>query len=361
MHLTSTGKTSKITMAEVARRAGVSKAAVSVAFSPGTGKIGLSAATREHILKIAAAAGYTPNLMARSLARQQSYLIAFLNREAYFVFALDTIKGIETVLREQNYSLLTYYDGSWAEDQSRQLQLALDRKVDGLIIAGAPEKKGGPNQLRIAALQKEGVPVVQVYRRIFPNVPVVMTDESAAGYQATRHLLELGHRRIAHVTHAGFEDRQLPGTHADARLRAQGYARAMREAGLKPSIISYPVSEAHGLNYTQQVEPAADRVRQGKFTGVTCFCDYVAVGLMNQLIQAGLRIPDDLSVVGYDNCDLSAMTQPTLTTLGQPVRQIGATAARMIFALKIGQPVEDVIFQPQLEVRGSTAPVRANV
>jgi LacI family transcriptional regulator len=344
----------EVNMAEIARQAGVSKAAVSVAFSGRKGKIGVSEETRKRVLKIAAKLGYSPNPMGRSLSMKKSHLIALLGRESYFVFALDTIKGIESVLRDRDYSLLTYYDGSWADDQARHLRLALDRRVDGLIIAGAPEAPDGANHKRVADLRKKGVPVVQLYRRIYPDVPVVMTDEDRAGYLATHHLLELGHTRIAHVTHSAYLDRELPGTHADALQRAQGYERAMREAGLKPQVIDYDAQTMVGLDYTRLVKPAVDQLRHGGFTAATCFCDYVAIGVMNQLAAAGVRVPKDFSVVGYDNANMSEMCNPPLTTLGQPLQEIGATAARMIFELMDKKEVSDTIYEPIPVVREST-------
>jgi DNA-binding LacI/PurR family transcriptional regulator len=345
-------------MADVAKRAGVSKSLVSVALSGRECTVSLSDETRQRILAVVEELGYRPNRLAQSLANRRSYLVAMLGREAYFVFALETIKGIEEVLRERHYSLLTYYDGSWAEDQARHLHLALERQVDGLIIAGAPEASGGPNHQKIAALRKQGLPMVQLYRRIYPGVPVVMTDDELAGYQATRHLLELGHVRIAHVTHVGYEDLELPGMHADACLRAQGYCRAMREARLKPRILTYAVSKLPGIDYAGAVQPLVDPLVAGKFTAATCFCDYTAIGLSQQLQTAGVRIPDAFSVIGYDDIDAATIVRPALTTLGQPLRELGRVAARMLFDQMDGRPAGDRVFQPNLSIRGSTAALK---
>jgi LacI family transcriptional regulator len=187
-----------------------------------------------------------------------------------------------------------------------------------------------------------------------------MTDEDRAGYLATQHLLELGHTRIAHVTHRAYLDRELPGTHADALQRAQGYERAMREAGLMPQVIDYDAKTMVGLDYTRLVKPAVDQLRHGGFTAATCFCDYVAIGVMNQMAAAGVRVPRDFSVVGYDNANMSEMCNPPLTTLGQPLPEIGATAARMIFELMDKKEVSDTIYEPIPVVRESTQAMRVD-
>lgn len=342
-------------MADVAKRAGVSKALVSVALSGRDCTVSLSEETRRRILAIVEELGYRPNRLAQSLATRRSFLVAMLGREAYFVFALETIKGIEEVLRERHYSLLTYYDGSWAEDQGRHLHLALERQVDGLIVAGAPEAADGPNHRKIADLRRQGLPMVQLYRRIYPGIPVVMADDELAGYLAARHLLELGHRRIAHVTHQGYEDLDLPGMHADACLRAQGYRRAMREARLKPEVLTYKAELLPGIDYTQAVQPLLPRLQAGGFTAATCFCDYAAISLCQQLQAAGVRVPEEFSVVGYDDAPSSAIVSPSLTTLGPPLRDLGRTAALRFFDLMEGRVAGDAVFAPQMVVRNSTA------
>jgi LacI family transcriptional regulator len=340
----------------VARLAGVTKAVVSVVLSGRQSTLGVSEVTRRRVLRAVKQLDYQPSPIGRALAHNKSSLVALLGREAYFVFALETIKGIEEVLREKDYSLLTYYDGSAAADQARHLCLALGRRVDGLIVAGSPESARGPNHRRIAALRRAGMPVVQLYRRVFPKVPVVMTDERAAGYLAAQHLLALGHRSIAHVTHDQYRDSRLPGTYSDALQRYEGYVRAMREAGLQPAVVTYHTRTYMGLDYLESVQPAADVLarRGSPFTAVTCYCDYTAIGLMHALRARGRRVPEDISVVGYDDVDAAAMVDPPLTTLAQPLRELGRTAARMVFDLADGKAEKDAIFQPTLFMRGSS-------
>ncbi len=352
--------TGTVTMAQVARRAGVSRSAVTAALSNRRTTVGLHPTTRAQILKAAAELGYRPNILSRSFIKQRSYLVGMLGREVFFLFMLETIKGIEDVLEATDYSLLAYYNGSWAEDQARHLQKSLSRRVDGLIIVGAPEHPDGPNHRLVKQLQRRGMPVAQVYRSMFPDVPVVMMDDELSGYLATRHLIELGHRRIAHVTHSGYEDRELPGKEADARQRCDGYLRAMQESGLEAVVYPFDRSGDFGLgsnDYTGFCAEVAGQLasRRPRCTGVTTYNDYTTIGLMHNLSRMGVRVPQDISIVGYDNAEAGTLMRPALTTVKPKLYDIGHASGKMILQMLDGQEVGDVVLAPELVVRGSTA------
>lgn len=358
----------QITMVDVAQRAGVSRSAVSAAISGKQTTVALSESTRKRILRVAEELGYRPNILSRSFIKQQSFQIAMLGRECYFTFMLDTMRGIEDVLEAHDYSLLTFYRGSWADDQARHLKRSLERRVDGLIIAGAPEEPNGPNHQLIRKLRNDGFPIVQIYRRIFPDVPVIMVDESQIGYMGTRLLIEKGHRHIVHVTHHQYRDDELPGTHRDALLRSEGYRRAMLEAGLEPVVMPFQRPDFYGGadEYKQYcvhgaLVPVARKLIDGRrYTAVNAYSDYTAIVLMQELSRLGVHTPDDFSIVSFDNVEISAVVQPPLTTLQPPLLEIGRTAAQMIMDMINGQPSEDdVIFNPQLIERKSVAALAA--
>jgi len=347
----------RVTMTQVARRAGVSRSAVSAAFSDRATTVGLNPATREQIRKVAAELGYEPNILSRAFIKQQSFLISMISREVFFLFALDTIKGIEDVLESTDYSLLTYYHGSWANDQAKHLKKSLSRRVDGVIIVGAPEHSDGPNHQTIRELRKSDTPVIQLYRRLFPMVPVVMIDDEQAGYDGVRHLIELGHRKIAHVTIEGYQDTEFPGTEDEARRRCKGYVRAMEEAGLKPSIVTFERRidlRPTPNDYTNECAMAAKRLRDGGFTAATAFNDYTAFGLIQNFNEMGVRVPDDISLVGYDNIEATALMRPTLTTFRPKLFDIGRIAGETMLRMLNKQPVQDAVLPPVLLVRGST-------
>jgi LacI family transcriptional regulator len=349
----------QITMAHVAERAGVSRSAVSAAFSDRASTAVLRSETRRRILAAAEQLGYRPNILSRSFIKQRSFLIGMLGREAYFLFALETIKGIEDVLEETDYSLLTMYRGDGELDQAQHLRKCVSRRVDGIIVVGVPERPDGPNHQTIRTLQKRGMPIVQVYQRLYPDVPGVVIDDEYSGYLATQHLLELGHRRIAHVTHNQYQDLDLPGKHGNALGRYRGYCRAMKEAGLQSHVLPFArQSSAMGSHdYSAWCADAARELATGpqRFTAATTFNDFVVIGLINSLSGMGLKVPQDISLVGYDNIEACSLVRPAVTSVKPALMEIGRRAAAMVLKMLDGRTVEDVVLRPELIVRGSTA------
>ncbi len=349
-----------VTLRDIARRLGVSRPAVSAALSDRRSTIGLSDALRARIRREAVALGYRPNLLARSFIKQRSYLVGFLGRAEYFLYAYETLSAVERVLDPAGFSILSFLHGDTGEDQQRHLQRCLDRRVDGLIVAAAAEGARGPMAGQVAALRRSGFPLVQIFRRLLPDVPVVMTDDRAIGYRATRHLLALGHRRIAHYTYDAYGDRRNPGHDRDAKDRHAGYAQAMREAGLTPAVVTYPASRYFPLDagFAPGAREGASRVARhpARFTAAVCFNDYTALGLLRGLRAAGVRVPEDFSIVGYDDIDLARAADPPLTTLAPPLGRIGAEAARRVLDLLAGRPAANLLLEPGLRVRGTTAP-----
>jgi LacI family transcriptional regulator len=347
-------------MDDIARRLGVSRPAVSAALADRAYTIALSDALRGRIRRAADTMGYRRNVLARSFIKQRSYLVGFLGRREYFLYAYETLIGVEEALDPAGCSVLSFLHGDTPEDQRRHLQRCVDRRVDGLVVAAAPEGRGGRTVRLVEGLRSKGLPVVQVYRRLLPGVPVVMADDHAIGTLATRHLLELGHRRIVHYTYDAYVDRRNPGQDRDARDRHAGYARAMREAGLTPAVVTFPAARYFPLDTgcaPGAMEGAARVARHpARFTAAVCFNDYTALGLLRGLRQAGVRVPEDFSIIGYDDIDLARASDPPLTTLAPPLRKIGAEAARRVLDLIDGRPATDLLFEPGLRVRGTTAP-----
>lgn len=271
---------------------------------------------------------------------------------------------IQDVLETTDYSLLTFYHGSWADDQAKHLKKSISRRVDGIIIVGAPEKPDGPNHRLIKQLQDRGMPIVQIYRRIFPNVPVVLMDDEQAGYLSTGHLLELGHRRIAHVTYSGYRDDLLPGIDEEAHRRCAGYLRAMYDAGIAPTVLTFERT-GDPAQETKDYVPCCRQIAQQlatcspRITGVTAFNDYAAIGLLHNLIGLGVRVPQDISIVGHDNTETGILMRPTLTTVAPKLFEIGRLAGSMILQMMDGGRVKDAVLAPELVVRGSSASPQA--
>jgi LacI family transcriptional regulator len=285
-----------------------------------------------------------------------------LGSESFFLFALETIKGIEDAIETTDFSLLSFYHGSGAEDQAKHLQKSISRRVDGMIVIGAPERSDGPNHCLVKQLQDAGMPIVQIHRKMFPDVPFVATDDEQSGYMAARHLIDLGHRRIAHVTHSDYQDQKLPGVDSNGRDRADGYQRAMREAGLEPAVFTFERSGQFGLGSNEFYSRFCDEVAQRlatsapRFTGITTFNDYTTIGLIHNLSRLGFRVPEDFSIIGYDNAEAGMLMRPALSTVRPKLFDIGYVAGKMILDMMEGQIAGDVLLKPELLVRDSTLP-----
>ncbi len=351
-----TDQTKRATLAEVSRRAGVSKAAVSAILSGHSHNIGVSSTTRRRIVKAAKEINYRPNMMAKGLATQKSFLIAAICRQSFDLHALQTIRGIGDVAEKRDYSTITYSHGNTPEDEAQHLQLALDRHVDGVIVMPAMDATGGTNAALFSELRRRGMPVVQLYYHTVPCLPSVRGDYRASGWIATRHLLELGHKRIVHLTHDCYRDETQPGLFLDARERWHGYAQCMRDAGLEQIVLTHPCPEAGHTEFFEAAYKMALSIAQhpASPTAVVAYNDYQAIGLLSALSAAGVRVPQDLSIVGFDDIEASQLVYPTLTTVSQPARAFGQKAADMLFDLMEGRDVEDAVLSPHLVVRRST-------
>lgn len=346
-----------VTLKEIAAKVGVSRPAVSAALSDKKSTIVLSAALRERIRRTAAEMGYRRNVLAESFTQRRSFLVGVLGRREYGLYAMDLLAGIEPVLDARGVAPLALLHGTTAADQERQLQRCLDRRVDGLIVAGAP---GGGLAARIEELRRQGFPLVQLFRRTFPKVPLIRVDDERIGRMQARYALELGHRRIVHVTHDGVHAPGRPIEHRDARERAAGCARALRQAGLAPATLTFPASRYFPLTggACPGAAEAAARLlgHAARFTAATCFSDHVALGLLRGVRALGRSVPGDLSVIGTDDVEMAAGSEPALTTLRRPTAAIGRAAASAVLDLIDGKRAGDVDLEPELIPRASTAP-----
>ena len=342
----------------------MSKTAVWAALSARETNVGLSDDTRQRVLNVAKRLNYQGNIMGRSLAKRQSFLVSLLCREAYRLSAMDVIRGIQDVLLDQEYSLVTYAHGDTAEDEARHLEFSLARKVDGLIVMPALDLDGRTNHKRLIALQQAGMPIVQLFNRTLRGIPTVMMDHCAAGRIATEHLMALGHRRIAYFTHAGYRDDERPEFFPDARHRYEGYKQVMEAAGLECLVVTHGlVSAAPEYFDAAAHSDASDKLLCHPFkpTGVVCYCDFEALALIREMIRRGIQVPRDISITGVDDVEMLTLDLPSLTTVVPPLRKIGEIAAGMILEQLAGTAVEDQALIPPLAVRGSTGPLKAEV
>jgi LacI family transcriptional regulator len=334
-------KTAQPTIYDVARLAGVSTATVSRSLN-GTGQIAPS--TRLAIDDAVRELGYQPNRIARSLVTKSTQTIALLLPEITNPFYGALVSGIEQRTLELGYTMLLCTTEGDAGREETYLNLLRAKQVDGALVDGLvlpPE--------RIASFIADGFPIVCLDRDVDSTaVPVVQVDNKRGGQMATEHLLALGHTRIAHV--AGAPELGISGE------RAEGYRAALRAAGIEPDPRLVEVG-----NYTEDGGYEAARAllaRRRRPTAIFAANDLSAVGVLEAVAESGRRVPDDVSVVGFDDLRLAAYTTPPLTTIHPPAREIGARATSLLLDLTRGKKVRRRrhLLDPELVVRRSTAP-----
>jgi alanine racemase len=329
----------------VAQAAGVSKTAVSFAFN---NPERLGQATVERVLEVAHDLGYTPHPAARALSMRRSGTIGVLIPQRLSTvfanpFVSELIQGLGELCEEHDLTLLLVppLDGS-LEGAIRQAS------VDGFISLGL-----GPRDKALELLDTMGIPSVLVDSEQSTGVPVVNVDDRGGAEAAARHLLEIGHRDLAVIV--------LPPTRAQvantptAARRLEGYMTAIEKAGAPaPQTFTAGTSIAAGARAFESLPKGKRRP-----TGVLAMSDMTAIGFMSAAQSAGLRIPDDLSVVGFDDIPAAAWTNPPLTTVRQPIVEKGRLAARLLIQRMKGKAVDSPApLLTSLVVRQSTAAAR---
>lgn len=307
-------------LSDVARIAGVS---VSTASRALTRPDMVSPDTREAVQKAAAEAGYHPNLIARSLRMQSSSSIFVLLPSLSSPFYPEIIRGLDWAAHERGYGLMLGLTSEDAGRQSSYVDIVLRQRPDGIIVLGA----------RLAHLLGAGSrlngPAVQILESAEGSRhPLVGIDDRGAAALATRHLIKLGHRRIAHISG--------PEVSGAARLRLLGYRDALAEAGIAHD----PQLEVDG-NFTPDRGSTATAELMALAsppTAVFCGNDESAYGAMQRLEMLGKRVPQDVSIIGFDDLERSAATLPPLTTIRQPRFEIGTTAMHMLLDTINGKP-----------------------
>lgn len=328
---------------EIAVRAGVSQATVSRVLN---NKPNVREETRQRILRVIEEMGYYPNAEARSLVTKKTTRIGLVVSDILNPFYPELIERIGSITREQGLSVLlcnTQRDPHNDEIYTRSL---IEQRVAGVIFSSITPGSHAPAQLTQA-----GIPFVFVNRYLKDTAAnIVITDNVRGAYKVTEHLLELGHSHIAFI-------RGLSNV-TTSQDRESGYRQCLQDHGLQAGIVT------EQGNYTREgAYEAAIRLLQHPSPPTAIFCanDYMAFGALDAVSDHGLRVPEDVSVVGFDNIALSSLQVIGLTTVEQPIDKMARKAMEFLLG-SIGRErvcdVQTAVYEPNLVVRKTSGPPR---
>ncbi|WP_018654568.1 LacI family DNA-binding transcriptional regulator [Actinomadura flavalba] len=319
----------------MAERAGVSKSLVSLVMR---GSPHVSERRRQAVLQAARELGYRPNAVARSLVEGRTRLIGALVADLHNPFFAEFLDGLQESLHGAGLRMLVG-SGRWDPlFEAEAVEAFLEMRVDGLVLLSVV-----PESLRDAAAS---VPVVVVGERDVADVDIVVDDDELGAALAVDHLVELGHRRIAHIEGA---------RSTTARYRRLGYEKAMKRHGLGDQILVEAGDFTEEGGYRAALTLLKRDVRP---TAIFAPNDLVATGALSAADELELAVPGHVSIVGYDNTHLAAIRHISLTSVDQPRRDMGRVAAEMLTARIADQarPARQNLVVPHLVVRATTGP-----
>lgn len=333
------------TIKDVAASAGVSIATVSHVIN---GTRYVSDELKDRVQKAMEELGYRPNTLARSLRSGQSRTIGMVVPDASNLFFAEIGRALEDVGFENGYSVIVCNSDNNLDKQSSYIDTLIAKQVDGVIFISA-----GDAEEYLGSLSQAGIPVVVADRDVTMGVAdVVLLNNELGGYLATRHLIDLGHRKIACISG--------PNYLTPSADRIDGFYAACEESGIEPNpdwiVIGDFQAQSGDICMTKLL------TMPDKPTAVFVFNDMMAIGAMNAIHRSGLRIPHDISIVGFDNIALASSVYPALTTISQPTQEIARTICEILFERIQNRGVqakrERVVIDPELIIRSTTQAVR---
>ena len=333
------------TIKDVAERAGVSITTVSHVLNQTRF---VSEELRASVLAAMEELNYRPNVLARGLRRGETKTLGLVVPDNSNPFFAEIARIVEDVGFASGHSVILCNSDGQAEKEAAYIDVLIAKQVDGVIFIAA-----GSDPQHLEELTVAGIPVVVADREIPQDLAdVVLVDNEQGGYEATRYLLDLGHRRIACI--AG------PSHLTPSADRVRGYHRALAEAGIagEEGLVVPGDFRSHGG------EAAMGHLLrlQAPPTAVLACNDLMAVGAMRAIGAAGLRIPEDISLIGYDNIDIASAVSPALTTVAQPIAALATEAANCLLgriqSKKRSEPRKRIVLATNLVIRDSCAPYR---
>lgn len=331
-----------VTIVDIARKLGVSPMTVSRALN---GNSEVSSETRERVLRCAQELGYRPNRWARSLVTRKSLIIGIVVPDISHSYFAEVTRGVQEVIEKAGFDLLLCHSNLNPQHEAAEIDMLVGSRTEGLIVASEQPETSPQPFLR---LRNQRVPFVLV-DRFFPRhrFPSVRVDDVAVGRLAADHLLELGHRRIAHI-----QGLRL----SPASLRKKGFEARLRERGL-PLDSGFIASGNFDLSSGREAMKKLLALRR-RPTAVFAANDPMAVGAVYACREAGLSVPGDISIMGAGNIEGEHLPSPFLSTIDWPRVELGRIAASMLIAAiaNPGQEPREEILSPRILPRQSTAP-----
>lgn len=331
-----------ITIKDIAKKANVSITTVSRVLNNKTEGIGEE--TRKRVLDIIEELDYRPNTIARSMVTKQTNTIGLIIPDIRNPFFPELVRGVEDFANDAEYSVfLCNTDGS-IKREVEALRLMKEKNVDGIVFTYSHATTKHPFQ---SLVHRHRIPVVLLDRGLDGEIySGVYTDNEKAGYIATKHLIDLSHVQIGCIT--GPEHVQ------NSKDRLKGYMKALKRAGI-------PIDHRRIVSGDYQLEggyrAAKALLEKGHVTAIFAFNDLMAFGVYQAAAEMGVAIPDDLSVVGFDNLKYNRLLQPKLTTIEQPTYEMGKTATELLLQqIRESKRVktQTIYLDPSLIIRNST-------
>ncbi len=328
-----------ITIKDIARAAGVSHTTVSRALR---GDTRITADTTERVAELAAKLGYVPNLIAQSLIAQRTFTIGMLVTSVSDPVVMDFMEGAEGIAQDHGYCIFLSTSRNDPIREFNVVDTFQRRRVDGVIVVAS--RTGDKFRL---ALERIQVPLVLLdSEEVSDTHPAVNVDNVGGAALAIAHLLQMGHQRIGYI---GARDRRLTNL-----KRLSGYTQTLQQAQIRvdPSWVTHPEAE----DDIQRGRLGLEYCLAGGVSAIFCYNDQIAISVLNSCYQKGISVPQQLSIVGFDDIRLASYVNPPLTTVRQPLQEMGKKAMQMVLDLIDKAQVQNELLDCALVVRASVAP-----